>query len=1191
MFHFTHAQANPLREQITATYRKAEALVVAELFQLAQFTDQEQLLITQRASELAEKARVKYAKSNEALALMRDFSLSESGHNALAALVGSLLRIPDEATRCKLVWDKLDEMEDRERYAKQGRLALAKLALRLRNKNDDDTSHQAHWVRAAEKNMAQTFRILAEHFTAGEDFSDALKIAKKKIKQGYHYVFDLSCVSAQTQAEADRVYHEYERAIRLVGDATGKTSPYDNPQLALKLSALFPRYEHTQRDRVMAEFYPKIKNLYLLAQRYGVAVLIDSEKSDTLEMSLDIVANLLAENELLGFEGIGLTLQAYQKRAMLVTRYLIDLARQLNQKIIIRLVKGAYWEHEIKIAQQRGLNGYPVFTQKAHTDLSFLVCARTMLAHPECVYPQFATHSPYTIAAIEALGGLQPYEFHHLQGEYDDLIAPQPENTHRRYRIAAPVGKVAMLLPYLVRRLAEIASADAAARHIIHHQTSWAKLIQAPQQQVLLTQGKPDKRIPLPRFLYGKQRLNPNGLDFSSDWVLARLQHLMNETLSGSLNAHSISAMKVSHDKQMMVVNPADHNDIVGSVTLIQPAAVYNVIATAKNIERKWAATTVEKRGELLLKAANLIEAYMPELMALIMRETGKVAESAIREIRQAIDFCRYYAYQAEKKCANRLPIGTVVAISPWNAPLSVFVGQIAAALVVGNTVVAKPSESSSLTAFRAVQILHEAGFAKPVLQLVLGNEEVGRALVLDERINGILFTGSIEVAKEINQIIAKRTDLPVLVAQTGGQNTMIVDSSASLEQVCSDVIRSAFGSAGQNANALRVLCVQEDIADALIDKLQGAMEELQIGNPMDIATDIGPIINQQAKIKVCQHIDKIKAGARFFHQVVLPETHTRYATFVPPTLVELHTLEQVQHEVFGPVLHVLRYRAEDLGRMIDQINGKGYALSVGIYSNINHTINYIANRIETGSVYINRDFEAITAGVQPLGGHGLSGTGPKAGAAFYLQKLTQGKWVMPSRFTRLGQYDENALQTIEQIIAQGSFSRDEQVRFAIALSKIRQDGMTLRLAQKRLKGEFGEHNVMTWRSPKHIWLYGGTLGDALAALIPMLASGMQVLIDRHHPLAEYQHELKGWVRLSQNPMQQPFISHVLCLAKPTPEWKTQLAQRSGAIVKIVDASDGNMDVLPLFEEVVYCNNKTAMGADFYLLRAQSPKK
>lgn len=1196
MFHFIHTQANSLREEITATYRKDEATVVAQLFQLAQFTDQEHDHIITRAQELAEYVRAKQAKLGGASAFIRDFSLSLEGHNSLAALVGSLLHIPDELTRYKLVWDKLNEIQDRERYAKQGFSALVNLGnlgLRLRTRNDDDATWQASWVRVAEKNMEQTFYMLAEHFTAGEDFADALKVARKKAKQGYHYAFDLSYVSAQTQVEANRAYGDYERAIRMIGDENDKNAIYDNPHLALKLSALFPRYEHTQRDRVMAEFYPKIKALYLLAKRYHVAMLIDSEESDTLELSLDIMQALLAENELVDFEGMGFTVQAYQKRAMLVVRYLIDLAKKSNRKIMIRLVKGAFWDSEIKLAQQRGLNGYPVFTEKAHTDLSFLVCARIVLAHPECVYPQFATHNPYTIAMIEQLGGLQAYEFQCLQGAgeilFEQITAGREGNLNRRYRVCAPVGKVAMLLPYLVRRLAESATADAAARHMLHDQTSLARLIQSPQQQVLKTQGKQNKHIVLPRFLYGRQRLNPNGLDFSNDLVLARLQYLMNQTLDlGRINAHSLSAMKSAHDKQIMVVNPADHNDIVGSVMFIQPAAVYNVIATAKNIERKWAKTTVEKRSELLLKSANLFEAYMPELMALIMRETGKTAESAIQEIRQAIDLCRYYANEAETTCAGRPPIGTVVAISPWNTPLSVFVGQIGAALVVGNTVLAKPSELSSLTAFRAVQIMHEAGFAKPVLQLVLGGADVGYTLVSDKRINGILFTGSIEVAKQINQIIAQRVDLPVLIAQTGGQNAMIADSSCSLEHLCRDVIRSAFGSAGQNANAVRILCVQEDIADALIDKIQGAMDELQIGNPMDIATDIGPIINQYAKTNVLNYINKMKSSARFFHQTTLPEEYTRYATFVPPTLIELSHLEHIQHEVFGPVLHIVRYRVEDLGRLIDQINGKGYALSVGIHSMINHTINYVANRIEAGSIYINRNLKGITAGVQPLGGNGLSGTGPKTGSSFYLQKLTQGKWLAPNQFTRLGQYDDNALQMVEQIIAQGSFSRDEQVRFAIALSKVRNGGISLRLAQLRLKGEFGDYNVMTWRAPKHIWLYGGSLSDALTALIPMLAAGMQILIDSQHPLAVYHQELKGLVRLSTNPMQQPFISHVLCLQKPVPEWKEQLSQRNGAIVKIIDASDGNIDVLPLFEEVVFCNNKTAMGADFHLLIPRS---
>lgn len=1195
MFHFTHNQINPLREKITATYRKDEATVVAELFKLAQFTQQEQSEIMQRARELAEKAHAKQVKLAGASAFIRDFSLSQDGHIALAALVESLLRIPDETTRYKLVWDKLNEIDDWERYSKHSKSALVNLGslgLRLRNKDNEDNTPQATWVRVAEKNMEQTFRMLAEHFTAGEDFSDAMKIAKKKAKQGYDYAFDLSYLPAQTQTEANRAYDEYERAIRLLGDETGKTSVYSNPHLALKLSALFPRYEHTQRDRVMMEFYPKIKNLYLLAKRYNVAMLIDSEESETLEMSLDIIEELLAETELSGFAGLGFTVQAYQKRSMLVIRHLIELAEKNQQKIMIRLVKGGFWDSEIKNAQARGLNGYSVFTQKPHTELSFLVCARILLANPEWVYPQFATHNPYTIAAIEKLGGGQAYEFQILQGAgeflFEQLIDNKDEKRKQRFRICAPVGSVESLLSYLVRRLAESVAADAAARHIIHDGAFW---IQSPQEEVLQTQGKMNANIVLPRFLYGRKRPNPNGLDFSSDMVLMRLQELMNQAFDmGNIHAVSIIAMKTAHGNPISVVNPADHNDMLGSVSFMQMGAVYNVIATAKNMEKRWANTTPDKRTELLLKTANLIEARMPELMALIMRETGKTLESAIREIRQAVDFCRYYAIEAESTCVARAPIGTVLAISPWNTPLSVFVGQIAAALVVGNTVIAKPSQFSSLTAFRMIQIMHEAGFAKAVLQLVLSDNGVAEALVRDQRINGVLFTGSIDVAKHINQILAERADLPVFIAETGGQNAMIADSSASLEQLCHDVILSAFGSAGQNANALRILCVQEDIADAMIDKIQGAMDELQIGNPMDISTDIGPIINQAAQKRVLAHVDKIKSSARFFHQTLLPEEYTRYATFVPPTVIELHDLDKIQHEVFGPVLHILRYRAEDLGRMIDQINGKGYALSVGIHSRINHTINYAANRIEAGSIYINRDLKAITAGVQPLGGHGLSGTGPKAGASFYLQKLTQGRWQPPKRFTRWGQIDKNALSAVEQLLAEGSFSREEQLQFALALGRLN-NNPTLRLAQFTMKGQLGEHNVMTWRAPKHVWLHGGTLAEALVALIPMLASGIQVVIDSEHPLAAHQSTLANWVRLSENPMQQPFISHVLCLEKPTPEWKTQLAQRTGAIVKIVDASDGNVDVLPLFEEVVFCNNKTAMGADFNLLIPKEKSK
>lgn len=412
----------------------------------------------------------------------------------------------------------------------------------------------------------------------------------------------------------------------------------------------------------------------------------------------------------------------------------------------------------------------------------------------------------------------------------------------------------------------------------------------------------------------------------------------------------------------------------------------------------------------------------------------------------------------------------------------------------------------------------------------------------------------------------------------------MIVDSTASTWEVCQDVVQSAFGNAGQNASAVRILCVQEEIADEMIDKLQGAMDELVIGNPMNLATDIGAMIDRDVYHHVLNHINEIKSDARFFHQVELPKDLAQQNAFIPPTLIELHSLEQIQHEIFGPVLHLLRYRAEDLGRMIDQINGKGYALAVGIHSRIDHTINYAANRIEAGNIYINRHLSSMTAGVQPFGGHNLSGTGPKAGASFYLQRLTLGKWNLPP-LTRLGSYDKKNLEKLEQWLATQEFSRDAQVAFAIATSKVR-NGTTLRLAQATLRGTVGEHNMMTWRAPKHIWLHGGSLEQALVALIPMVASGMQALVHKNHALAAFQTELEGIIRVSENPIQQPFISHVLSLEKPDIEMKTKLAQRNGSIVRVIDASDGQVDVLPLFEEVAYCNNKTAVGADFGLLLA-----
>lgn len=1195
MFQFAHPQQTPLRQAVTDAYRRDEMEAVQDMLQRAQMSDDERANAAQLARRLVTQVRASRTKASGVDALMHEFSLSSEEGVALMCLAEALLRIPDKATRDKLIADKLSDGNWKSHLNNSPSLFVnaAAWGLLVTGKLTNQTSEQS--LSAAltrmmgkggapliRKGVDYAMRLLGKQFVTGQTIEEALKNGKEREKLGYRFSFDMLGEAAMTQADADRYYQDYVDAIHAIGKDAGNAGVYDGNGISVKLSAIHPRYSRAQHERVMSELLPRVKQLYLLGKQYNIGINIDAEETNRLELSLDLMEQLVSDPDLAGYNGIGFVVQAYQKRCPFVIDYLIDLARRSHQKLMIRLVKGAYWDSEIKWAQVDGLNGYPLYTRKVHTDISYLACARKLLSAQDAVFPQFATHNAYTLAAIYEMGKGKNFEHQCLHGMgetlYDQVVGEQ--NLGRRVRIYAPVGTHETLLAYLVRRLLENGANSSFVNQIVDEKISIDELIRSPFDTIAEQGIHLHAALPLPRDLYGKGRLNSQGLDLSNENVLQDLQEKLNQAAAQAFQTASlINGQPRAVNPEQTVRNPADHSDIVGTVSFADAALAQEAVTSAVAAQAVWGTTPAAERAACLRRFADLLEQHMPALMMLAVREAGKTLNNAIAEVREAVDFCRYYANEAENTLpAGTAALGTVVAISPWNFPLAIFTGEVVAALAAGNTVVAKPAEQTSLIAAYAVSLMHQAGVPFEALQLVLGAGEVGAALTQDARINGVIFTGSTEVARLINQTLAKRDDNPVLIAETGGQNAMIVDSTALAEQVCVDVLNSAFDSAGQRCSALRILCVQEDVADHMVKMIKGAMSELVVGNPKLLTTDVGPVIDAEAQQNLLAHIQKMKGVAKSFHEIKPSENvDSSQSTFVAPVLFELNNLNELQREVFGPVLHVIRYRAEELDSLIDQINSKGYALTHGVHSRIDGTVEHIRSRIEAGNVYINRNIVGAVVGVQPFGGHGLSGTGPKAGGSFYLQRLSRlNQWVAPT-LSKIGRIDEAALTTLENVLHSLPLNQADKLAVAAVLgqSRIR----TLRQAEAVLNGPTGERNVLSWHPAKRVWLYGGTLATSFNALSQLAVNGVQTVVESSHPLAAYASVLKGI--LSVGVIDK--ISHVVALEALPTERKQMLAAGSGALVRILPSESG-LDILQVFEEISCSINTTAAGGNASLM-------
>ena len=1038
-------ERSALREAIDRATRVPEAEALAPLLVAAHMSapqaERTDALARQLVTGMREDPQLG-GRAGRVQSLMQEYALSSDEGVALMCLAEALLRIPDAATRDALIRDKIGQGNWRQHVGHSPSLFVnaASWGLLLTGKlvaTHSEGAMLASLTRLVgksgepliRKGMELAMQMLGEQFVTGETIEEALQRAQTLQVQGFRYSYDMLGEAALTEADAQRYLLGYENAIHAIGKASQGQGVVDGPGISIKLSALHPRYSRFQHQRVMDELLPRVLHLAMLARRYDIGLNIDAEEVDRLDVSLDLLEALCNAASLQGWNGIGFVLQAYQKRCPFVIDFVVDLARRTGHRLMVRLVKGAYWDSEIKRAQVDGHSDYPVYTRKHHTDVSYLACARQLLSAPEAIYPQFATHNAHTLAAIvhmaQDMGGdyqASQYEFQCLHGMGEPLYrqvvgrASAPSGGsglhgvrlrggtefQRPCRIYAPVGTHKTLLAYLVRRLLENGANSSFVNRMADATVSIGDLVQDPvartAQEALreaTRPGQPHPQIALPGQLYGAARRNAEGPDLVHEPTLRQLATHMQAQRDAWVVTPLLSASCVGGAVQVLR-NPADHSDVLGSVQYAHADDVNAALQAATDAAPGWAYTPPPQRAALLELAADLLQADSPHVMALLVREAGKTWGHAVAELREAVDFLRYYAAQAKRDFDNatHVPLGPVVCISPWNFPLAIFVGQVAAALAAGNTVLAKPAEATPVIAALAVQTLWAAGVPQAALQLLPGKgSEVGMQLVQDTRTQGVMFTGSTETARVLQAAMAERLNAlgqPVpLIAETGGQNCMVVDSSALLEQVVTDAMASAFEAAGQRCSALRVLCVQDDVADRLIEMLQGAMAENTLGTPAQLSVDIGPVIDARAQSGIEAHVQAMQQRGHPVHRIsrnclsALPA-----GTYVQPTLIEIDNIAELQREVFGPVLHLVRYARNELPHLLQAIHDTGYALTLGVHSRIDETIAQVIDHTHAGNVYVNRNMVGAVVGVQPFGGEGLSGTGPKAGGPLYLLRL-----------------------------------------------------------------------------------------------------------------------------------------------------------------------------------------------------------
>ena len=1170
--------------------------------------------------------------------LMQEYALSSQEGVALMCLAEALLRIPDAATRDALIRDKIGGGDWQQHLGRSDSLfvnaaswglVLTGKLVATHSERDLTASLTRLVARAGEplvrKAVDLSMRMLGEQFVLGQTIGQALQRARQLQARGFRHSYDMLGEAALTAEDAQRYFEAYEQAIHAIGQAAEGEGVIDRAGISIKLSALHPRYSRSQWSRVMTELLPRVLHLCELARRYEIGLNIDAEESERLEISLDLLEALCEAPTLAGWHGMGFVIQAYQKRCPQVVDVLVDLARRSGRRLMVRLVKGAYWDSEIKRAQIEGQDDYPVYTRKHHTDVSYLACARKLLAAPDAVYPQFATHNAQTVAAVvemahAQLGAFVPgqYEFQCLHGMGEPLYLQVVGGAvlDRPCRIYAPVGTHETLLAYLVRRLLENGANSSFVHLIADAGVPVESLVQDPVQRVLREAGQgqagaeparaglPHPQIPLPGAIYGQARANSRGMDLADERLLQDLPRQL-QAHAGPWQVTPLMAAPHAGGQVHSCRNPADHSDALGTAQDASALDVEAALAVAAGAAASWASTAPAWRAQVLERAADLLQQDMTRAMSVLVREAGKTWPHAVAEVREAVDFLRYYAGQARREFEPGLHLarGPVVCISPWNFPLAIFIGQVAAALAAGNPVLAKPAETTPAIASLAVQVLWQAGVPREVVQLLPGRgAEVGMQLVRDARVQAVMFTGSTATARILARTLATRLDargqaVP-LIAETGGQNCMVVDSSALLEQVVGDAVASAFEAAGQRCSALRVLCVQGEVADRLLAMLQGAMREIRVGVPTHLATDVGPVIDARARAGIEAHVQAMQArGRAVFRPSRADSLDLPEGTWVPPTLIELESIEELTQEIFGPVLHVVRYERDALPHLLKQIKATGYALTLGVHSRIDETIDTVIDGTQAGNVYVNRNMVGAVVGVQPFGGEGLSGTGPKAGGPLYLLRM-------------LREHPQQA--ALRAVQAAGALVRDDKPQPALQALREWAAGMNdARLAahcdrmaacspsglQAVLAGPTGERNIYQVQGRERVLCITGDdeqgQADRLAQLAAVLAVGGRAAWPlQAAPLMErLPRAVQACIDLVEVLAQAPVDAVLVhgddsaCLC-----WLERLAMREGPILTVTTLRPGD-DAVPLARLVTERSislNTAAAGGNASLMMLQA---
>ncbi|WP_370461855.1 trifunctional transcriptional regulator/proline dehydrogenase/L-glutamate gamma-semialdehyde dehydrogenase [Pantoea sp. Nvir] len=1226
-----------LRATITSAWCHPETDAIPILLEQARLSRSQAEKTYELAYNLVDKLRQKKWATGRAgivQSLLQEFPLSSEEGVALMCLAEALLRIPDKDTRDAIIRDKISNGNWQSHLGRSSSPFVNAATYGLfftRRFISNDKTNLSHSLNLIIDNFCKPFirkgfdvaiRLMGEQFVTGENIAEALANARKLEAKGFRYSYDMLGEAAMTASDAKAYLVSYQQAIHAIGKASKGRGIYEGPGISIKLSALHPRYSRSQYERVMEELYPLLKSLTLQARSYDIGINIDAEEADRLELSLDLLEKLCFEPELEGWNGIGFVIQAYMKRCPFVIDWLIDLAQRCHRRLMIRLVKGAYWDSEIKRAQEQGLENYPVYTRKVYTDISYLACARKLLSVPNLIYPQFATHNAHTLATIYQMAGnnyyLGQYEFQCLHGMgeplYQQIVGKVEDGKlNRPCRIYAPVGTHETLLAYLVRRLLEngantsfvnqLADTSLPIDDIVADPVSAVEKLSASEGII----GLPHPKIPLPRDLYGTVRRNSIGINMANEHNLAKLSSsLLNSATQSWLAQPIIDSELISYGETSSVINPAVLSDIVGQVREASEAEISLALDAAVNAGSIWFAIPPTERAEILDRAAQHMEASMNQLIAILVREAGKTYNNSIAEVREAVDFLRYYASIVRNNFDNAThrPLGPVVCISPWNFPLAIFTGQIAAALAVGNSVLAKPAEQTPLIAAQAVQILLDAGIPSGVLQLLPGKgETVGMQLTCDPRVRGVMFTGSTTVATLLHRTLAGRLNpqgCPIpLIAETGGLNAMIIDSSALTEQAVVDILASAFDSAGQRCSALRLLCLQEDVADHILKMLRGAIAEYRMGNPEHLSTDIGPVIDAEAKSNIKFHIQAMLNKGNVVYQAVQENLKDRIGwqngTFIKPTLIELERIRDLEKEIFGPVLHVVRYARDALPQLIEQINATGYGLTLGVHTRINETLAKVIGKAKVGNMYVNRNMVGAVVGVQPFGGEGLSGTGPKAGGPLYLYRLLSSRpedaLGLIFKHHDAERHTDSVLceSQLEPHIALSTWAKKDNPEFS-ALCQ-RYSALELVGSVLLLTGPTGERNTFSLLPRERILCIADNEQDILVQLAAVTSVGSQALWpddELHRKMRNMLPRIvQARIHLSKNMLSSHFdavIYHgdtdqlrILC---------KQIAARDGAIISVQGFTRGETHLLleRLLIERTLSINTTAAGGNASLI-------